>query len=163
MKKLGKLSALVAAAVMATGCATIVSDSKYNVSIQSNPSGASFVIKNRAGNIVQTGTTPQNVILEAGAGYFKGEKYQITFTPKGKNTKPQTFELDTKLDGWYLGGNLLFGGLVGYLIVDPLSGAMYKLPEYFLADLGGEKTGLHIISTEMLTAEQRSKLVPVNL
>lgn len=164
MKKLGKLSVLVVTALFATGCATIMSESNYNVSIQSNPSGASFVIKNRAGTVVQKGTTPQNVVLKAGAGYFKGEKYQITFTPSGKNVKSQTFELDTKLDGWYLGGNLLFGGLLGYLVVDPLTGAMYKLPEYFLADLGGNnESGLHIISTEVLTAEQKSKLQPINL
>jgi hypothetical protein len=30
------------------------------------------------------------------------------------------------VDGWYF-GNLLFGGLIGLLIVDPATGAMYKL------------------------------------
>lgn len=70
MKKLGKLSTLVAAAILSTGCATIVSDSDYPVSIQSNPSGASFVIKNRKGNVITSGITPQVVLLKAGAGYF---------------------------------------------------------------------------------------------
>ena len=37
-------------------------------------------IKNRAGEVVHQGTTPQSVVLKAGAGYFKGEKYQLTFT-----------------------------------------------------------------------------------
>lgn len=37
MKKLGKLSVLVVTALFATGCATIMSESNYNVSIQSNP------------------------------------------------------------------------------------------------------------------------------
>lgn len=32
---------------------------------------------------------------------------------------------------------------------------MYKLPDYFQADLGlNNKTGLHIISTDVLTTEQ---------
>lgn len=29
------------------------------------------------------------------------------------------------MDGWYL-GNILIGGLIGMLIVDPASGAMYR-------------------------------------
>lgn len=164
MKKF-KLAALLGAIVMTTGCATIVSDSVYNVNIQSIPQGAKFVVKNRAGVEIHQGVTPQVVPLKAGAGYFKGEKYQISFTPAGKKTKPVTFTLDTTLDGWYLGGNLLFGGLVGYLIVDPLTGAMYKLPENFIANLetGTTTSGLNIISIDSLTAEQRSKLEPINL
>jgi len=29
-------------------------------------------------------------------------------------------------NGWYI-GNIVFGGLIGLLIVDPLTGAMYRL------------------------------------
>jgi hypothetical protein len=36
--------------------------------------------------------------------------------------------LTADIDGWYF-GNLLFGGLIGILIVDPATGAMWKLPE----------------------------------
>jgi hypothetical protein len=35
--------------------------------------------------------------------------------------------VDTRLNGWYIGGNLVFGGLVGWLIVDPLTGAMWTI------------------------------------
>jgi len=31
------------------------------------------------------------------------------------------------LSGWYW-GNILFGGLIGVLIVDPITGKMWKLP-----------------------------------
>jgi hypothetical protein len=34
--------------------------------------------------------------------------------------------LDSTLSGWYF-GNILIGGLIGLLIVDPLTGAMYDL------------------------------------
>jgi hypothetical protein len=30
------------------------------------------------------------------------------------------------MDGWYI-GNILFGGVIGFLIVDPATGAMWKL------------------------------------
>jgi hypothetical protein len=32
----------------------------------------------------------------------------------------------SKVEGWYW-GNILFGGLIGMIIVDPATGAMYKL------------------------------------
>ena len=38
-------------------------------------------------------------------------------------------------DGWYIGGNILVGGLIGWFIVDPLTGAMYTLPKEVNADL----------------------------
>jgi len=28
---------------------------------------------------------------------------------------------------WYLAGNIVFGGIAGWLIVDPLTGAMWRL------------------------------------
>ncbi|MEP6879751.1 MAG: hypothetical protein ABI865_12980, partial [Nitrosospira sp.] len=39
----------------------------------------------------------------------------------------QTVIVDTKVNGWYIGGNLLFGGILGWLIIDPATGAMWKL------------------------------------
>ncbi len=48
---------------------------------------------------------------------------------------PVTF--DTKLDGWYF-GNLIFGGLLGILIIDPATGAMWRLDETFTVYLDGE-------------------------
>lgn len=43
-----------------------------------------------------------------------------------------------KIDvGWYLVGNIFIGGLIGWLIVDPLTGAMWTLsPDMIYAPLG---------------------------
>jgi hypothetical protein len=38
------------------------------------------------------------------------------------------------MDGWYI-GNILFGGLIGILIVDPLTGAMWKLDDVVYGNL----------------------------
>lgn len=101
--------------------------------------------------------------MKAGAGYFKGEKYTITFKTKGKKSREKTIELNTTLDGWYVGGNLLFGGLLGYLVVDPLTGAMYKLPEQAYADFEGDQFSLNIISIETLNDEQKANLQLIDL
>ncbi len=166
MKNLYKLVTLMSLAIFSTGCATIVSKSEYPVTIKSTPKGATYSIENRNGEEVANGVTPDTVTLKASAGYFKGEKYKITFTlpSKGKKaSRKKVVELNSSVDGWYLGGNLLFGGIPGYLIVDPLTGAMYKLPDEVSVDFTNSEQSLHIISIDSLTADQRIKLQPVEL
>lgn len=109
-----------------TGCASIISDSKYPVSITSAPSGANYEIRNEAGRSVHSGVTPDQVSLAAGAGYFDGERYTVSYTKDGYEKASSV--VDSSIDGWYW-GNLVFGGLIGMLGVDPATGAMYKLPE----------------------------------
>lgn len=121
------LASLAVATISATsGCASIISDSSYPVAIDSTPAGADYTVVNKKGNVVHSGTTPEQVTLKAGSSYFSGEKYQITYH-KEQYQETQT-TLDTSIDGWYW-GNLVFGGLLGMLVIDPATGAMYKLPE----------------------------------
>ncbi|MCW9732732.1 Hsp20/alpha crystallin family protein [Avibacterium sp. 20-15] len=160
MKNLLKV-ALFVATVGLTGCATIVSKSTYPVSIQSVPEGANFTITNREGKIVSQGITPQVVKLKSGSSYFKPEKYLITFDKKGF-TK-ETIEIQAKLDGWYW-GNFVIGGPLGHLVIDPLTGAMYRLPEEVMATLSnGKERALTVIDINTLPKEQHRKLQKINL
>lgn len=54
---------------------------------------------------------------------MKDEQYTLTFSKEGYEDKMVT--IHSRFDGWYL-GNILLGGLIGMLIVDPSSGAMYR-------------------------------------
>lgn len=118
-----------------TSCASIVSKSKYPVSIQSDPTGLEFDVVDKAGKTVHHGTTPQVVTLEADAGFFQRAHYVVHFH---KNVARETdVELDASLDPWYF-GNILFGGLIGLVIVDPLTGAMWKLPKELLTKVPTE-------------------------
>ncbi|MBD8569411.1 hypothetical protein IFT86_10340 [Pseudomonas syringae] len=121
-----KTSIIAIAAFAVTGCASIVSDSKYPVALTSSPSGAAYEIFNESGISVRSGVTPDEVTLRAGAGYFDGEKYTVTYRKDGYTSSTQT--LESGIDGWYW-GNIVIGGLIGMLIVDPATGAMYTLPE----------------------------------
>lgn len=52
--------------------------------------------------------------------------------------------------GWYIAGNLLVGGILGWLIVDPLSGAMWTLsPAQVDARL---ETSMHYDRTGVMVA-----------
>jgi uncharacterized protein YceK len=115
-----------------SGCASIVSQSSWPVNIKSTPDQAKFTIINEKGDTVNKGTTPSTVILNSGAGYFDGQTYYVKFSHEGY--KDSFAVLNTELNGWYW-GNFLFGGLTGLLIIDPATGAMWKLPESINQDL----------------------------
>ena len=107
-------------------CATIVSKSNYPVNITSTPENTKFSIVNKTGKKIYSGVTPTVVNLKSGAGYFKGEQYTLLF--KNPDCIPYEANLNAGFDGWYI-GNIIFGGLIGMLIVDPLTGSMYRLDD----------------------------------
>lgn len=144
----GILLSFALSAAFLSGCASIVKGSSQDIAIATKPEGARFSIKdNRHGNTVREGVTPGSVSLEKGSGYFKGADYTVTLTKEGY--APQTIDVKSSASGWYIGGNLIIGGLIGWVIVDPLTGAMWKLtPE-------GIETSL-----EPARAEVRPPLAP---
>ena len=124
-------TAILCAAALSS-CATILGESDYPITFNTTPSGGNIAITNKSGVNVYQGSTPITLTLPAGDGYFSGEKYAIEASMPGYPTT--TTIMDTTIDGWYV-GNILFGGIIGLLFVDPSTGAMYKLGEDLTIDL----------------------------
>ena len=117
---------LVSSVLLLSGCATIVGDDTQVVTVNSDPSGADFEVKDNSGKIVAQGKTPQNIVLAKSDGsYFGKRSYVITFKKDG--FKPESLPIKASANGWYIGGNFVFGGLIGWLAVDPFNGGMYTL------------------------------------
>ena len=112
-----------------SSCATIIRDGNQIIPINSSVDKVDIKIKNKAGLIVFEGQTPTTVDLKTAVkgGYFNPEQYTITASKDGFATETQV--IDWHVSGWYYAGNLIFGGLIGYLIVDPATGKMYYLDE----------------------------------
>ena len=127
--KIKTASIVLSSAILFTSCASIVSKSSYPISINSAPSEAQIVIKDKKGIEIFSGQTPATLKLKSGSGFFGKARYQVTFNKSGYQTK--TVPIEFKLNGWYF-GNLLFGGVLGMLIIDPATGAMYKIETEFL-------------------------------
>lgn len=123
MKLIAKTILFLLAITTLYSCATIFGRSSYQIRINSNPS-SSFVILNDKGTEIEKGTTPRVVTLKSSAGYFKRASYRVKFTQPGYEER--LVNIEARLNGWYI-GNILIGGLIGMLIIDPASGAMYKL------------------------------------
>ncbi len=155
---------VLSAAVLFTGCSSIVSKSEYAVAVNSVPAGAAFEVTNKAGQKVHSGVTPSSVTLKASSGFFQGESY--TFSVMKDGYAPKNYTLTSGIDGWYF-GNILLGGLIGMLIVDPATGAMYKLSDRVDISLDQKvskvsSSDLVIASIDSLTSDQLEKLELLN-
>lgn len=152
-------------AVMLTGCASIVSKSTWPVTINSGKIGDRVMIYNRSGIAVQTGETPMTVTLDASSGFFRPARYRIEVSRPG--CLSQTGTLSGQMNPWYV-GNIVFGGIIGLLIVDPSTGAMWKLPDSYAlpspcrAAQVPNRSGMTVALIDDIPANLKTKLVRVN-
>jgi hypothetical protein len=160
-----KLAALLLVAPMLfSSCATIVSKSSYPVSIDTNPEGATVSITDKRGKEVYKGKSPATVSLKSGAGYFSRAEYQVRLTAPGY--AEQVIPVNYKLNAWYF-GNLVIGGVLGMLVIDPATGAMWKLEtppiNINLAKSTSSVTepSLKIMNINDVPQEMKAKLVQV--
>jgi hypothetical protein len=116
----------IGCALLAAGCATVFSKADYPVRINSTPPGAEIVITASDGTRVFEGTTPTTVTLKTKKGFFSGQDYTIQASMRGYESL--TAPVVRSIDGWYI-ANVLFGGVLGLLVVDPATGAMWKLKD----------------------------------
>ncbi len=154
------------AMISLAACASIVSDSEGVVTISSNPTAAQIAIADQSGIEVYRGTTPATITLDASAGYFDGQEYTITFSKEGYD--PTTVKVDSRINGWYV-GNIVFGGFIGWLIVDPLTGAMWALDTERVNGTLAERVAmdetsspqLRIVSIDSVPESERSRMIRV--
>jgi hypothetical protein len=164
-KRMQRISGVAFMLLVFGGCATIVGKSVYPVLIKSQPDQADIRIIDETGQTVFTGKTPTTVSLPTKAGYFRGKDYTVTYSKPGYAN--QSAQIRRGVSGWYLAGNFFFGGLIGWLIVDPLTGAMWTLPAETTAKLPPQtsmeqsETGMQIVSLDDLPESLRSQLIRV--
>jgi len=135
MKKLFLFLTIGMFAGILCSCATIMRDNSQTIPIKSNVEKVDIKITGKSGEVIFEGQTPTTLSLKTSceSGYFNPEKYTIVASKDGYET--QTTVIDWHISGWYYVGNLVFGGLLGYLIVDPISGDMYYLDEEVNLDM----------------------------
>lgn len=163
-------AALAISATALGGCATIVGDANQLMPVSSTPSEASISIIDERGAEVFKGATPTTVTLQKSDGSYWGKKsYSVKISKPGFET--QTIPVTASANGWYIAGNLVFGGLIGWFIVDPFNGKMYNLsPETINATLptkaahnnSASNGGIAIMLIQDVPAELRGKMVQLN-
>lgn len=157
---------VLSAAVLLSSCASIVSSSSYPVYIHTNPAGVTVSITDKKGVEVYKGQSPAHVSLKSGSGYFAKAQYQVKLSSRGMAEK--IIPIRYKINSWYF-GNLLLGGVIGLLIVDPATGAMWKVATPVISEDMVQSTAsnsatptLDIVNMASISKEMKSKLVRIN-
>lgn len=160
-------SILLGASFFAGGCASIVHSGNRTLTINSEPSGAKASIRKADGEGIVVQTTPCTVSLDPKKGYFKGQTYILKLELAGYKTAE--VELRPSLSGWYF-GNILVGGLIGMVIVDPITGSMWNIePNKIQQKLSQEQAslikngeGFVVVLASDLTDAERAAMVRLN-
>ena len=150
--------------LLLTGCASIVSRSSADIAVRSIPASATVTITSGSGQDVYVGKTPAIATVPTGDGFFVAARYTVRVSLEGYDD--QLFTIGSRLNAWYF-GNLLLGGLIGMVIVDPLTGAMWTLsPTSVNASLNKKTSALdqgqrsiEVVLLQSVPQELRSKMV----
>jgi len=159
MRFFSKLTCIVCIVSIFSSCASIVSKSNWPISIDTSPDHASVVITNKKGTEVFSGKTPAAMKLRSGSGFFSKESYVVTLSMRGYETKK--INLECKINGWYF-GNIFLGGLIGMLIVDPATGAIFRLDDndiYQMLEKHQSTTDLKIINLQDVPDSLKANIV----
>jgi hypothetical protein len=114
-------AAILALALLSSGCATIVKGGRTDLEIASPTPGAEAVVKSFKGREVYAGPLPAKVRVQ------KSEQYVIIVTAKG--FREQKLSVTQSLQGWTFGNLVLVIPVlwgVG-VAVDAMSGALWTL------------------------------------
>jgi hypothetical protein len=157
---------LAATVSLVSGCATIVHNGPRTLPVASDPPGAMVSIYDRSGKQVYHQATPFIATLPSKFKFFSGQSYRLVFEMPGYKTSE--VQVVPKVSGWYW-GNLAFGGLLGMLIIDPATGAMYNLaPNKVDHTLSRETAGrpqagdgVLVITTSQATASELAAMEPI--
>jgi hypothetical protein len=158
-------SIALASIILLSSCASIVSKSSWPITINSTPSEAKITITDKRGVEIYTGNTPATLKLKSGDGFFSKARYQVTFDKPGYDKKVVPVEFS--LNGWYF-GNIFLGGFLGMLIVDPATGAMYRIDTEFLNETlsksvaTNESKELKFLDLNTIPSEWKNHLVLVS-
>lgn len=158
-----KLIAATAGLALVAGCASIFSTSNYAVAVDSVPSGAPIKVTDDNGYTLYDGLSPTTLNLKSGDGFFRGAKYTITsYNAEGV---AQSTSISAGIDGWYF-ANLFIGGILGMVIIDPATGAMWSLPSRVTVNVAAEPKNMSNVTLKIMTLadvpeEMREELVPI--
>lgn len=117
-----------------TGCASILSKRKYEVTMNNTGGPTYFSVHDHKNNLVQSGVTPQQVTLKSNAAPFRPAKYHVVYAG---TDGVQRHDLNAQID-WWTAGNIVIGGVPG-VVIDAGTGALWKLPPEVTGYVPAEK------------------------
>ena len=106
-----------------SGCATIVSGRKCEVTVDNSGGPTYFSVMDSNNRVVHSGVTPQQITLKSSPAPFRRAKYHVVYASQDE---VQETDLSTSIN-WWTAGNIIIGGIPG-IAIDAGTGALWKLP-----------------------------------
>lgn len=145
-----------------TSCATVMNrGASQIVPFSSTPFSLKCIIKDlTSGDVLFEGKTPFSIPLSRTTGFFSKGRYSATFYKNGREVTTRFIE--GKASGWYIFGNLFLGGFLGWVLIDPLTGAMWTLsPDKVHVNAGEYASNLNVLHIDDLPKKYRKDLKKV--
>ncbi len=105
-----------------SGCATIVSGRKYEVTMDNSGGATYFSVLDNQNRVVHSGMTPQQVTLKSSSAPFRPASYHVVYAGQDGT---QQVDLNPGIN-WWTAGNVVIGGVPG-IAIDAASGALWRL------------------------------------
>ncbi|MEJ7593101.1 MAG: hypothetical protein WKF77_16265 [Planctomycetaceae bacterium] len=121
-RTVGSWLLILAFAGSLSGCATIVSGRRHEVTVDNSGGATCFSILDNQNRVVHSGVTPQQVTLKSSSAPFQPAKYQVVFAGQDG---AQQYDLNANIN-WWTAGNIVIGGVPG-IVIDAASGALWRL------------------------------------
>lgn len=141
--------------MLLTGCGSIINGSTQNMTVSATPSTADIKLLSSNGAIITQSKGSLYYNLKRSDGFFSGANYNLVVSSTGY--KKQIIPLTSSASGWYLAGNIVLGGFIGWLIVDPATGGMWSIE----AKNGQDIEDLHVVLLANATDKMMSDAVKV--
>ncbi len=163
MKKIVFVVFCAITVILFSGCATMFNGNTSRLNIRTEPRNADIIVTDKKGREIFNGKGPAELRLKNGAGYFTPAKYRVIISAPGY--APYETTVSFKLNAWYF-GNIAIGGVIGMLVVDPVSGGMWKIEDPVIyakleSALAAKTPSLKLHTIDSVPEELKSKMVQI--
>ena len=122
-----------------SGCATIVSGRKTEVTLDNSGGATYFSVMDNNNRVVDSGVTPKQVTLKTTQSWLQPAKYHVVYASQDG---VEEYDLNAGFN-WWTAGNIVIGGVPG-IAIDAATGALWKLQPQVIAHVPQQR----IVSSE---------------
>ena len=105
-----------------SGCATIVSGRKTDVTLDNSGGATYFSVLDKNNHVIDSGVTPKQVTLKTTQTWLLPAKYHVVYASQDGI---EQYNLNARFN-WWTAGNIIIGGVPG-IAIDAATGALWKL------------------------------------
>jgi hypothetical protein len=146
-----------------SGCATIVSGRKTEVTLDNSGGATYFSVLDNNNRVVDSGVTPKQVTLPTTQTWLTPAKYHVVYASQDG---VEQYNLNAGFN-WWTAGNIIIGGVPG-IAIDAATGALWKLQPQVIGHVpeqrivSSESQGAALVASHMRSGPVNGNFVNAN-